>query len=228
MNRLTVGFEVKFSDSAPDGSFAGYGSVFGNEDGHGDVIVKGAFRDTLREWKRQSKLPKMLCQHGGGLFGGSADGMLPIGIWTSMDEDAIGLRCEGRLFALDTERGRYIHEGLKSGALDGLSIGYMTKEFVLGTKPGEPARTIKRADLMEVSVVTFPSNTQALVDEVKSIDSINTLSDAERYARDAWNASRRDALAFVSRVKRLAQREAGAVETDGLIAALRNANASFR
>ena len=30
----------------------------------------------------------MLLQHGGGLFGGSPDGLVPIGKWTDMEENS--------------------------------------------------------------------------------------------------------------------------------------------
>ena len=45
--------ELKFAPSdSGEMTFTGYGAVFGNMDAYGDVIVKGAFRDTLREWKK--------------------------------------------------------------------------------------------------------------------------------------------------------------------------------
>ncbi|MGE3651811.1 MAG: HK97 family phage prohead protease, partial [Reyranellaceae bacterium] len=141
MDRLRLDCAFKFDGSATDGSFSGYGAVFGNVDTYGDVIEGGAFKDTLRTWEDKGKYPPMLLQHGGGFLGG-ADDLLPVGKWTSMAENSRGLKVEGQLFALQTERGQYLYEGLKSGALDGLSIGYRAKEFVLGTKPGEPRRRL--------------------------------------------------------------------------------------
>jgi len=45
MDRLACGFEVKFAEGAPEGTFSGYGAMFGSqvedEDGGGDVILKG-------------------------------------------------------------------------------------------------------------------------------------------------------------------------------------------
>ena len=52
---------------------------------------------------------------------------------------------------------------MKSGVLDGLSIGFRTKKFTMGTKPNEPRRTLEEIDLMEVSIVTFPANGKARV-----------------------------------------------------------------
>ena len=51
MLRTTRPFELKFASDTKPGSFSGYGAVFDNIDDGGDMIVKGAFRDTLAEWK---------------------------------------------------------------------------------------------------------------------------------------------------------------------------------
>lgn len=209
MDKLTCALEVKFASGgdAPAGVFTGYGAVFGNVDSYGDVIQKGAFRDTLREAKKTGRMPKMLLEHGMGF--GALDG-IPCGAWTSMEEDDIGLKVEGSLFAMNTERGQYIYEGLKAGAIDGLSIGYRVKDASYGTRPEDPRRTLKKIDLHEVSIVTFPANDLARTDGVKTeIDEINTLSDAERFLCEMGGRfSRKSATAFVSRLKRLSQREA--------------------
>jgi HK97 family phage prohead protease len=195
MDRLRFDLEVKFA-SDKTGVFSGYGGVTGNKDGGGDVIAKGAFRDTLREWQDKGKFPPMLLQHGGGFLGGAMD-MLPVGKYTSMEENAKGLKVEGELFALNTERGQYIYEGMKSGTLDGLSIGYRVKEFVLGTKPTEPRRTIKSLDLVEVSIVTFPMNDKARVSAVKSGD-IKTIREFEDFLRDVGGYSHAAAKAIAA------------------------------
>ena len=62
--------EVKFASEDVDGKtgeFSGYGAVFGNIDSHGDVIEKGAFKASLREWRKKKAMPQMLIQHGYGL-----------------------------------------------------------------------------------------------------------------------------------------------------------------
>lgn len=167
MNRLSCNF--KFSSGTDDGTFAGYGAVFGNVDSYGDVIAKGAFRDTLKEADKAGTLPAMLLQHGGGMFGGSSDDMMPVGIWTNMSEDNVGLKVEGKL-ALGTRRGAETYALMKMEprpAINGLSIGYRAKKFTMGTKQGEPRRTLEAVDLFECSIVTFPANGKALIDSVK-------------------------------------------------------------
>lgn len=195
MDRLRFDMEVKFA-SDKTGVFSGYGAITGNVDAGGDMLDKGAFKGTLREWEDKGKLPPMLLQHGGGFLGG-ADDMLPVGKWTSMEENSKGLKVEGELFAMGTERGQYIYEGLKAGALDGLSIGYRPKEFVLGTKPGQPRRTLKSVDLVELSIVTFPMNDKARIGAVKSAG-IKTIREFEDFLRDVGGYSHSAAKAIAA------------------------------
>ena len=63
-------------------------------------------------------MPAMLWQH---------DADKPIGVWTEMVEDEKGLRIKGQL-AMETVRGKGSRL-LKMGALNGLSIGFMSKEW---------------------------------------------------------------------------------------------------
>jgi HK97 family phage prohead protease len=198
--------EVRLADTdAKTGTFSGYGAYFANEDAYGDVIERGAFAETLSEWKTSGKLPPMLLQHGGGFLGG-ADDLVPVGKWESMHEDSKGLRVQGKLFALNTERGQYIHEGLKEGVLDGLSIGFRVREYKRGTKPGEPERMLTNIDLVEVSIVTFPANPKARVTSVKTL-TVDELRELEDSLRDE-GLSRADAKKALSVFRRL-QRDAG-------------------
>lgn len=147
--------------------FSGYGAVFGNVDAYGDVIQPGAFADTLAAANKSGVYPSMLMQHGG--WGMGADDMTPIGIWTSLSEDGVGLKVEGKL--ADTPRGVEAYKLLKMQprpAITGLSIGYIPKEWSQRSKPEEPRRTLKKVDLLEVSLVTFPANGKARISSVKS------------------------------------------------------------
>jgi len=226
MDRLNFNFEVKFAAGAKEGTFSGYGAIFGNTDSYGDVIERHAFKETLRTWEDKGKWPPMLLQHGGGFLGG-ADDMLPIGKWNSMEENTKGLKVEGELFAMSTERGQYIYEGLKAKALDGLSIGYEVKEFVAGTKPGEPRRKLTNIDLWEVSIVTFPANDKARIGGVKAadIDELNSLPDCVDFLRKAGGPywSKKTANDFVGRLSKIARREAGDDQSvNGLLEQLRS------
>lgn len=204
LERMRCGVELKLAPSESDskvGTFSGYGSIFNNLDLGGDVVAPGAFKTSLKDWRARGKRPKMLLMHGG-MFGPAEDG-IPIGKYTLMEEDDKGLYLEGELFALDTQKGKYIYEGLKSGELDGLSIGYEAVDVSYGKKPEEPRRTLKKIKLYEVSLVTFGMNDKALVESAKSIEQFQSLADAEAYLRDVAGFSQRQAVAFVSRIKSL-------------------------
>ena len=197
IRRAFVPFDVKFAgDDAPAGTFEGYGAVFNNLDAYRDVIVKGAFKDTLRDWKTRKRMPEMLVQHGGWMVT-ETDG-LPIGKWEAMSEDDHGLAVKGRLINLDTERGKTIYGAMKEGVLDGLSIGYVAVKSEPGTKPEDPRRKLTKIDLHEVSVVTFPANGSARVAQVKAGPDM-TLREFEEFLRDAGGFSHAAAKAIATR-----------------------------
>lgn len=187
---LDVAFNVKAVSD--DGSFEGYGSVFNVTDSYGDIVVKGAFADSLTLHSAKGSMPALLWQH---------DSDEPIGVYEEMREDDTGLYVKGRL-ALKTQRGAEAYELLKMKAITGMSIGFVTREDSYDRVTG--INTLKKLDLWEVSLVTFPANTEARVSGVKSIEEMNSLGDAELRLRDA-GFSRSEATAFVSRVKRLGQ-----------------------
>jgi HK97 family phage prohead protease len=129
-------------------SVSGYGSVFDEVDSYGDRIVKGAFVESLTKRK-----PKMLWQH-------RMD--KPIGVWDTVAEDGKGLRVDGRL--ADTVQGREARELVKMLAIDGLSIGYRTSADEM---EGD-IRILKKIELYEVSFVTIPAASSAVVTSIKS------------------------------------------------------------
>ena len=138
------------------GVFSGYGSIFGNEDQGNDVVQKGAFTKSLNT--RPASKVKMLFQH-------KTDE--PIGVFEDIREDEKGLFVKGRL-ALGTQKGRETYELLKLGALDGMSIGFRADPKKQGYNENKRGvRTLKEVDLMEISLVTFPMNEEALVQSVK-------------------------------------------------------------
>lgn len=204
--------EIKLAPAANDGvdamTFEGYGAVFGNVDAYGDVIAPGAFANFLADAKAgRQPWPAMLSQHGG--MGLTATDDTPVGIWVDLAEDGTGLKVKGKL--ADTPRGRELHSLMKMTprpAIDGLSIGYITKEFEPRSKPEDPRRTLKRIDLVEISPVTFPANRLARVASVKSLDELTTLSEIEDYLREAGGFSRNEAKGLIARIKSSQPRDA--------------------
>lgn len=217
------GIQLKRSTVTVEGTFSGYGAVFGNRDTYGDVIAKGAFAESLRDWSKLGRLPPMLLQHGGVL--GPAEDLTPVGIWDRMAEDDVGLMVEGRLIAIGTDKGKYLLEGMREGALDGLSIGYIPREIAYGQKPGDPARTLKKIELREVSIVTFPANEQARIASVKGgIESPRDLEDALR----GLGFSSGEAKRIVAGGWKAYAKDSGTNELNGLAATLAAHTESLR
>ena len=167
--------------STGQGGFEGYGSVFFNIDKHGDVILPGAFRDSL---------PAFLNE---GFIGGVGhDHDKPAGRFVKAYEDAHGLFVEGRFS--DVASGKEARTLLLDGVVQKLSVGLDREGMV--TSQASPAqlrsiwskagytptadderrlkarksiRVIHKAQLKEVSPVTIPANDSARILAVKSM-----------------------------------------------------------
>lgn len=212
IKNLDFGFELKsISDT---GTFEGYGSVFGVKDSYDEIVAPGAFADSLAAHKQAGTMPALLWQHRSGE---------PIGIYTSMSEDNIGLKVSGQL-AIKTARGAEAYELLKMKAISGLSIGFVPREDSYDKLTG--ITTLKKVDLWETSLVTFPANDAARVQGVKSIETIEDLKSAEQYLRDS-GLSRREAVAFIARVKGLGQSDSDEGGMKQIVEALKRRDAIF-
>jgi uncharacterized protein len=187
VKRRAHAFHVKKVDPAT-GEFAGYGSVFDNVDSYGDVVTKGAFSVSLADWGAKGKLPPMLWQH---------SSWEPLGPFTKMVEDEHGLYVEGKILldAGPTEKRAHTH--LVAGTVTGLSIGYSIPEGGIAYDSASGTFLLKQLDLWEVSLVTFPANEEAQVDQVKAALSGGP-KDFERFLRDA-GLSRSQAKGLMAR-----------------------------
>jgi HK97 family phage prohead protease len=135
------------------GRFEGYASLFGVADLGKDVVVAGAFADSLA--RRGAAGLRMLWQH---------DPAEPIGRWLSVREDRSGLHVRGRL-NLSVARARELHALMREGAVDGLSIGFRVERA--RAERGTGLRRLEKIDLWEISLVTFPMLPGARVRAVK-------------------------------------------------------------
>jgi HK97 family phage prohead protease len=208
-----MGAAIKYMDVAlslkdlnEEGTFEGYGSVFGVVDSYNEVVMPGAFKASLKEHKKNKTWPKMLWQHR------SAE---PIGVYETLEEDDVGLFVKGKLL-LEVQRARETHVLLKHGALDGLSIGYVPvkEKWEPLQEDGPNVLKLFELDLWEVSPVTFPANGKARVSDVKSIaDRIQTIREFEDFLRDVGGFSCERAKVLASRgFKALAREEPESTE----------------
>lgn len=167
---LNRDFEVK--SVGDTGTFTGLGSVFGEVDSYRDIVVKGAFKNSLLDFERKKRKVPMLWQH---------RMAQPIGIYTKLEETSEGLYVEGEI-NMDVQQGREAHALMKQGALTGLSIGYETVSEKFIKKNEVPYRELHEVKLWEISPVTFPAGDSARVDSVKSARSLSELEDVLRDA----------------------------------------------
>lgn len=133
--------------------FEGYGSVFGNTDLGGDIVIPGAFAETLKAHKAAGTMPLMYWMH--------QPDQVP-GVWIDMKEDRNGLYVRGEL--VDTALGRDVRILLQKKAVRGMSIGYRP---VLSDWQGD-VRLLQKVDLSEVSIVSMAMNPLAKVEAIKA------------------------------------------------------------
>lgn len=145
-----IAIELKASVSVDEaGAITGVAWPFGTPDRMGDVIEPGAFKGA------KGPLP-MLAFH-------RPDD--PVGVWAEISETTKGLTVKGRLLIDDLPRAREVRALVQSGAVTGLSIGFMTKKAEARRDGG---RTIRAVELVEVSLVSVPAHPGARVTGAKS------------------------------------------------------------
>jgi|GEM_PF-3037085 len=152
MQHRTVQFELK--DLTENGTFSGILSTYGGKpDLGGDVVVKGAFAQTLAA--NNGRIP-LLVDH---------DSSKQIGLLKLTDTPE-ALQAQGVLnmeLPLAQEVRSKLRFNLSNGIKTGLSIGYLTvKDFV-----ADGVRYLKQLDLYEGSVVLFPMNPSAMIQNAK-------------------------------------------------------------
>jgi HK97 family phage prohead protease len=161
-----------------EGIIEGWASVFGGPpDTYGDVVVRGAFADSLKR-----RTPKFLWQH---------DMAKPIGKVLSLEETDYGLY--GRWQLAKTQQAQEAYELMKDGLVDGLSIGFFPEESEISP---DGDRLLKKIDLLEISGVTIGANDRALIASVKTDQPLHVLL---KQATEALGVGVREAKALHER-----------------------------
>jgi HK97 family phage prohead protease len=163
MDRLYIETKVIADDA---GAISGVAWKFNEPDRVGDVIEKGAFA--------KASLPIPM------LFGHDMND--PIGTWDIATEKSDGLHLAGHLLVDDVARAREVRALVRSGAVRGISIGFITKK---ASNRAGGGRTIKSLELLEASLVTIPMHPGARVTSAKSAVEALTLAAAIQRATAA-------------------------------------------
>ena len=162
---LGLAFELKATDDATR-TFSGLAAAYSQDLG-GDVILPGAFKRTLADWRKaKAKLIPLMDSHSRGSVRGI------VGKMTEAAEVADGL--EATFSVIEGPDGDEVYRRVKGGYVDALSIGYQAMEIRTPTEEEQRRgvwRFLKEVKLLEVSVVAFPMNPDARIDlsTVKSL-----------------------------------------------------------
>ena len=187
--------QLQATEQNGEWKISGYATVFGNRNSYGFQIRKGAYSKLLSEGVN----PKMFFNHD--------SYAVPIGKWTDLHEDEIGLKVEGVL-TQGVSQAEDIYHAVKAGTVDGLSVGIAWKaadEVELGDGTIEVTAI---ARLSEISVVTYPSDGKARVTQVLSADEVDekiealqSVRDLENFFHDEFQLSKRQSGWLLSKAK---------------------------
>lgn len=157
-NKKALDFKIDHKAITELGQFTAYASVFGNADWYGDVVEKGAFKKTIKNHKANDSMPALLWQH---------DTDEVCGKILEAKEDDYGLLITGQ-FNLESDCGKNTYATVKAGDVKTLSIGFNTMAWEpIDVKSPFDGRRLLELELWECSIVTFPANMAAKIQDVK-------------------------------------------------------------
>lgn len=142
--------------------FTGYASVFGNKDSYGDVVVKGAFLESLAMYgEKGAGIPSYWSHR-------MDDPEMNIGVTVEAKEDDHGLFVKVQLDK-DNPKAVYVHKLIKEGRVTQMSFAYTVKESSWVETEDDYYYELRKLDLHEVSVVPVGANQETELLAVKSM-----------------------------------------------------------
>lgn len=157
------GIKAGPDDELPDGYFEAYASTFIREpDSYGDVVKRGAFADTIKDWAKSGNTVPVLYGHD------MADPFSNIGGAVELSEDDRGLLVKGQL-DLENPKAMQVYRLLKGRRLNQLSFAYdVLEDGIVDLGDEQKARELRKLKLYEVSLVPIGANQDTEVLSVKS------------------------------------------------------------
>jgi len=156
--------------SIPDGYVAGIAST-PSTDSHGHKVLAKAFDDSIRS--------KGLAGPGGVQLLAGHDWNKVAGQIKKLETVGENLLLEAQLY-MDVSYVKDLHTVLKQNGGLNFSVGFRLEEFEFNDvmeNDDDPWLIVQKGDLMEVSIVTFPSQREAQMTFVKELD---TMAEFER------------------------------------------------
>lgn len=143
--------------------FVGYASTWTRDpDSYGDVVAKGAFTRTLKEWSEKGLPIPVLWGHR------LDDPKFFIGTVKTAKEDDHGLKVGVDLDA-DSPTAEHVRRLLKSGAVAQMSFAFDVRDSGdVELDDGRKARELRDLRLYEVSVVPIGANQDTSIETVKA------------------------------------------------------------
>lgn len=147
-------------DDLADGTIRAYASVFGNVDSYGDVVEKGAFARSIKEWEDSGDTLPLLWGHN------TLDPDFNIGGVKKATEDDHGLLIEAE-FDLDNPKAAQVYRLCKGRRVRDLSFAFDIAEAGEGKVDERPVRLLKDLNLFECSIVPYGANPETSIVAVK-------------------------------------------------------------
>lgn len=155
--------QVKATETTEDGAgvVSGVASVWDNVDSYGDVMLKGAFADTIQEHADAGNRIPFVWGHE------TQDPFAYLGELTEVRETDEGLAFEAAL-DMDNPKAVQVYKLLKARRVRDLSFGFIPRDTSPSERDGVEVREVKSVELLEVSAVHVGANRAAHVTEVRS------------------------------------------------------------
>lgn len=129
-----------------------------------------------------------------------------IGKVTEATYDKDGLLIKAIIYKYkDDALTNYVYQAIKSGVLSSFSVGILVKDFEVITQNNEDYLQLSQSEVIEVSVISVPSNPEALfrVTNIKSVDGTEkTVTLLEKKALKAENADACDGFECAMKQKK--------------------------
>lgn len=151
-----------------EGEFTAYVSTWTREpDSYGDVVAKGAFAESIAEWKASGNVMPILFGHD------LVDPFSNLGHAKSLVEDDHGLLVHAAL-DLENPKAKQVYRMLKGRRINQMSFAYDTLEsgdveVPKGDGDKVVARELRKLRIHEASVVPFGANSDTEVLAVKAL-----------------------------------------------------------